>query len=226
MLGAVGLHERWKASHARDELFDRYMRRWARGLMWINRVRFEVHGVLPPSSGPRLVVSNHRSALDIPLLLTHFGGSVLSRSDIADWPLLGRAARKARTIFVDRESVRSGVQAIRGIREQLKSGRTVTIFPEGTTLPGDRVGSFSGGAFSAIRGLDVELLPVGLAYTEGTEYVEDSFLEHASAIASRSSTRVVAVVGEPRRVQGKADEVARLLQESVQGLVGEAREKM
>ena len=51
-------------------------------------------------------------------------GALLSRGDLEHWPLLGLAAQKAQTIFVDRDSPKSGLQAIRAIRENLQRGRT------------------------------------------------------------------------------------------------------
>ena len=76
-----------------DQIFDRYMRTWTRVMLDVLRVDLTILGELPPpAAGPRLVVSNHRSAVDIPILITHFGGSVLSRGDIESWPILGLAA--------------------------------------------------------------------------------------------------------------------------------------
>lgn len=201
---------------AAEIAFDREMRRWCRGLLRIAAVDLRRCGeVPPPATGARLVIANHRSAYDIPILLALFGGSVLSRADIAGWPLFGYAARRAQTIFVDRESRQSGVRAIRAIREQLQRGRTVSVFPEGTTIAGDTPRTFSGGAFAAARGLDVEIVPVGLAYPPGCEYTEDSIVDHLANLTGRRRVPVGVCVGpaRPGPVKPKAleDEVAALI---------------
>lgn len=228
MLAAVESHkaaDRGLSSGERQEqIFDAYMRTWTGALIELFAVDLKILGPLPPpATGPRLVVSNHRSAVDIPILLTHFGGSALSRADVERWPLLGLAAQKAQTIFVDRESRQSGAKAIRAIRAQLQRGRTINVFPEGGTFPGDEVRPFNAGAFAAAARLEVEYVPVGLAYPPGCEYVEDNFLAHLKAVADRPRTPVVMAVGSPRRCHGRAATLAEDLRREVQELVDTAR---
>jgi len=88
----------------------------------------ESAGSQPSAAGPRLVVANHRPPLDIPLLLRQFGGVVLSRADLATWPVLVPAALSAETILVDHADTTTGVVAARTFREQLSRGRTVIVF--------------------------------------------------------------------------------------------------
>jgi 1-acyl-sn-glycerol-3-phosphate acyltransferase len=155
--------------------------------------------------------------------LTNFGGSALSRADLEHWPLIGLAAQKAQTIFVDRESKQSGAHAIRAIRAQLQRGRTVNVFPEGTVFSGDDVRPFNAGAFAAARGLEVEYVPVGVAYPPGCEWVQDGFVDHARVVASRPRTTMALAVGEPRRIPGRAAQVSAQLHAEVARLVLEAR---
>jgi 1-acyl-sn-glycerol-3-phosphate acyltransferase len=235
MLAAVESHKAIDRTLAdgrsQEPIFERYMRTWTGGLQRMLGVDLRIVHSLPTAHGlpraqarrARMIIANHRSALDIPILLTHFGGSVLARGDMEHWPLLGLAAQKAQTIFVDRESSHSGAQAIRAMRDQLERGRTVIVFPEGTTFSGDEVRPFNAGAFVACRRLDVELVPVGLAYPPGFEYVEANFLDHAKAIAARPRTPVVMVVGESRVPTGKTAELAESLRSDVQALVHRAR---
>lgn len=212
---------------AREARFDEDMRRWSKGLLRIGGIDLCLADPPPPpATRARLVVANHRSAFDIPILLSLFGGSCLSRADVADWPVLGYAARRAQTIFVDRDSRQSGVKAIRAIREQLQRGRTVSIFPEGTTAAGDALLPFNAGAFAAARGLDVEVVPVGLAYPPGTEYTEDSFLEHIANIGGRRRVSIALAIGRPHPIEARHDRLARQLQDEVRGLVARARARL
>jgi 1-acyl-sn-glycerol-3-phosphate acyltransferase len=207
-----------------EAIFDRYMRAWTGGILRMCAVEVLLVPDLPPAAtGARLVVSNHRSALDIPLLLTNFGGSALSRADLEHWPLIGLAAQKAQTIFVDRESKQSGAHAIRAIRSQLQRGRTINVFPEGTVFTGDEVRPFNAGAFAAARGLDVEYVPIGVAYPPGCEWVQADFIDHATALASRPRTTMALAIGKPRRIDGRAAEVSALLHAEVTRLVQQAR---
>ena len=118
-------------------------------------------GVIPPAEGPRLIVANHRTALDIGVLMERAGGHFLSRGDLAEWPVIGPLARHGGTIFVERGDKRSGAMAIRAIRRTLADGKTVIVYPEGSTFRGDEVRPFLAGAFAAARSTKAELLPVG-----------------------------------------------------------------
>ena len=55
-----------------------------------------------------MVVSNHRSMLDILVLLARFGGHMLSRDDLGRWPVIRLARPLLRTLYIDRSSPTSG----------------------------------------------------------------------------------------------------------------------
>ncbi len=217
------LHLRTKPEPERHALRQAWIKVWARGLSRVFGVQQRLTSTPTPASRPRLVVANHRSPIDIILMLEHFGGCVLSHDGVADWPILGPAAREGGTIFVDREDQHSGAKAIRAIRRRLKDGHTVIVFPEGTTFQGDEVRPFLGGAFTAVRGLDAEIVPVGIAYDPGVEFFQETFMEHVTRVAQRRRTRVAISVGEAFAPQRDREAMATSLHGSVQALVQDAR---
>lgn len=204
------------------------MRVWVRALLRMFGVKVEQHPAAPPpqKAKSRLVVSNHRTPFDIGIVLSIFGGQVLSRGDLSNWPILGTAARKAGTIFVDRDQSASGAQAIRQIRRAIKDGATITVFPEGTTFEGDEVRPFRMGAFVGVQRLDVEIVPVGIAYEPGAEFLDETFLEHVKRSARRPTTRVSVCIGDPIRADGRAEQIGNRVHEAVQALVHEARRRL
>jgi 1-acyl-sn-glycerol-3-phosphate acyltransferase len=211
----------------RHALVQRWVKRWARGLLAVFGIDQHWLGEQAPEPRKaRLVVANHRSPVDIILMLRRFGGSVLGRHDLETWPVLGWAAREGGTIFVDRQDPHSGVKAIREIRRRLHAGQTVIVFPEGTTHRGDDVHAFQGGAFAAVRGVDAELLPVGIAYEPGSEFVDETFVQHVGRMAQRPKTRVALCIGQPRAAHGDRDAMAADMQREVQILVRRAREAL
>jgi len=227
-LGWVGLasaHQALVAPAARTRVFQSYMRRWARSLVSASggAVQLVPGSQVPAQQGPRLVVANHRSPFDIGVLLSLFGGHALSRADLANWPVIGLAARRAGTIFVDRESESSGASALRAIRRKLSEGASILVFPEGATFAGDEVRPFKPGAFAALRGLGAEVVPVGLAYDPGAEFVDESFVEHVLRVTSRPRTRCIVNVGTPIVAEGRASELASRVHAEVQQLVSGAR---
>lgn len=173
--------------------------------------------LLPPpdgmdlrAAGPRLVVSNHRSGLDIVIMLRLFGGSILARGDMAGWPLLGPLVRAAGTLFVDRDDAESRAAAIRRVRERLRAGQTVIVFPEGTTFPGDEVRPFHPGAFLALARARGEVRPVGLAYADpAAGFGDETFPAHLSRVLRLPGARVAVAVGPGIPAQGRGTEVLR-----------------
>lgn len=211
----------------RERLLRRYRQAWLDTLLRIFHVELRVVGASATSKArSRIIVANHRSALDIPILLSLFECQFLSRADIASWPLLGHIARLGGTIFVDRENASSRAGAARAIRRRLLSGGTVVVFPEGTTFEGDEVRPFHSGAFAGVGDADVEILPVGLAYPPGTEFVEDTFVEHLAATAGRARLPVAVSIGQAYRPTGTARKVGDEAHDRVQREVTRARQAL
>jgi lyso-ornithine lipid O-acyltransferase len=210
-----------------DASRGRAVRLWARLILRILNVRLQIApSPRPPSpTGATLVVANHRSTVDIPLVLSLSGGHLLSRDDVAGWPVFGRMAALAGTIFVDRASPGSGAMAVRRIRERLSRGATVCVFPEGGTFIGDEVRSFRSGAFIAAARERAAILPIGIAYAdEASVYGEEPFSVHARRLASAPATSAAVVIGSPiANSSGPAREIAARTRETVQALVSQAR---
>ncbi len=220
--------------HPEDTDWNKTTRVWAQGNLHILGVRALLHGPTHDTrSTPTLVVANHRSPLDIVLLLQQFGGHFVSRADLKDWPLLGKAAQRVGTVFVDREDHNSGARAIFTIRSLLRQGQTVLVFPEGTTHAGDEVHPFRSGAFAAARDANATIIPVGIAYPEGTEFVEHSFVDYALRVTQRPRLEVSMQIGNAIPSQPKKSasltntpsvkEFADQIRQQVQQLTHQAR---
>lgn len=224
-VAAATCHQQLVPAAERPLVFQRYMRRWAHSLVHATggQVRLAPGSHVPEHTGPRLVVANHRSPFDIGVLLSLFGGYALSRADLARWPVLGLAARRAGTIFVDRDDGGSRATALRVIRSRLQQGASILVFPEGGTFGGDEVRPFKPGAFAALRGLNAQIVPVGLAYDPGAEFVDESFVEHVVRVTGRPYTRCAVQIGAGISAEARPHELAIRLHDEVQRLVAGAR---
>ncbi|MEU6315456.1 lysophospholipid acyltransferase family protein, partial [Streptomyces sp. NPDC047014] len=139
------------------------VRAWAAALVRAFGIRITVHGAPGPRGG-RLLVPNHISWLDIPLVAAVIPCRMLAKSDIRSWPLLGRLAGQAGTLFIERDRIRALPATVTAIGRALRAGDRVTVFPEGSTWCGRDRGTFRRAAFQAALDARVPVQPVHLAY--------------------------------------------------------------
>jgi 1-acyl-sn-glycerol-3-phosphate acyltransferase len=211
----------------RDLLRERWLGVWCAAMLRMFGVRVIVRGDLPARGRGHLVVANHRSTADILLLLRTFGGRMVSRADLARWPLIGFGARVVGTVFVERADAASGATAVRAMRSRLAEGSPVIVFPEGTTFPDDDVRPFRSGGFVAALHAHADVVPVGIAYASGSgaAFVGESFPAHLARVAAARPSRVVACIG-PVLTPADGERPASLRDRAhaeVQRLVREAR---
>ena len=224
-LAAYEVNRRCVPEERRESLADQYCGFLVDRLLEVFGVRLTVTGETSFSSGA-LVVANHQSALDIAVMLSVFRPVMVSRHDVAEWPLLGRMAKRGATIFVNRDDKHSGAAAVRAIRRRIGEGRTVVAFPEGGTFPEDTVHEFQPGAFAAVRSLTVPVIPAGLAYAPSVPYGQETFARHLGRIAARRHTSIALHVGHPIDESLDAHTAADIAREAVQALVRNARKEL
>ena len=110
--------------------------------------------------GPRLLVANHPSMLDVVVLV-----ALLPQVDCvinASWlrhPFLGKLARAGGHISND-----PGPDAVAECVRRLEAGRTVAIFPEGTRSPVVGLGPFHRGSCHIALRSGVDLTPMVIRY--------------------------------------------------------------
>jgi lyso-ornithine lipid O-acyltransferase len=227
MLPAFLAREAVAAPTHRDAIRQRWVGAWCSAVLGMFGVEVLRSGPAPEPGRGHLVVANHRSTADVLALLRAFGGLMVSRADLARWPLLGFGARAVGTLFVDRADAHSGAAVVRAIRSRLVEGSTVIVFPEGTTFAGDEVRSFHAGAFAAALRSGADVIPVGLAYSRGSgaQFVNESFGAHLSRMAGAAPSKVAMCVGAPLIAEdgGKAAPLRDRAHAEVQDLVYRAR---
>ena len=110
-----------------------------------------------------LLLANHTGWLDIVIFSAVMPLCFVAKSEVASWPFFGTLARLQRTVFVDRTR-RSETGAIRdAIRDRLRAGEALVLFPEGTSGDGNAVLPFKSALLGA-SGEDVTVQPVSTAY--------------------------------------------------------------
>jgi 1-acyl-sn-glycerol-3-phosphate acyltransferase len=177
---------------------------WAREVMPMLRLQVERVGPIPPLDTPAIFVGNHLSYLDIPVLMSQVPIALLGKAEIARWPILGAAGRRAGMVFVKRESNGSRKDAARAIVDCLRSrGMSMGLFPAGTTSL-DEGRPWRAGAFKIARLRGFPIQPFRLSYEplEQVAFVgEDYLLPHLYRLLKAGPIRARIEFGEPRLVE-------------------------
>jgi 1-acyl-sn-glycerol-3-phosphate acyltransferase len=90
-----------------------------------------------PTSG--LLVCNHLSYLDIPVIASQAPCVFVAKSEVRGWPVFGWFAQLAGTVFVHRTKRTDAGRVSGEIEAALAAGRLVVLFPEGTSSGGETV---------------------------------------------------------------------------------------
>ncbi|KAA9164895.1 1-acyl-sn-glycerol-3-phosphate acyltransferase [Amycolatopsis acidicola] len=129
-----------------------------------------------PGERGTLLVANHVSWLDIVAALAVEPVGFLAKREMRQWPVLGGVAVRAGTTFIARDELRGLPFVVSDLTSLLLSGRSVLVFPEGTTWCGrcrsaDGVpgGAFRRAAFQAAIDASALIRPVTFEYRQGGE---------------------------------------------------------
>ncbi|UUR08205.1 lysophospholipid acyltransferase family protein [Sphingomonas glaciei] len=108
-------------------------RRLLRGVGWLAGARVRTIG--PKPSGSTLMVANHVSWLDIPMLAGAADCAFVAKDGLRGHPFMRWLCEENGTVFVERERRGSIGDQLRAMDEALRSHKPLCLFPEGTVGP-------------------------------------------------------------------------------------------
>ncbi|MFZ5722440.1 MAG: lysophospholipid acyltransferase family protein [Pseudomonadota bacterium] len=179
-----------------------------------------------PAAQPALFVANHVSWLDIPVLgglsRLHF----LSKAEVGDWPLIGRLATAAGTLYIRRGHGQVRERA-RQIADHIGAGRSILVFPEGTTTDGRDVRDFHAPLFAAATAGGHPVQPVAIRYRDRrgepcrlTPFIgDDEFTGHLWRLLGADGLRVEVHFLPPLPAAGDHRELAVAARQAVRARV-------
>ena len=122
-------------------------RRFLKWVSWGAGVDARVDGF--PATRGTLLLANHVSWLDIPLLAATTGCAFVAKAEVQDHWFLKWLADQNKTIYIDR-SRRSLHGQVNALADGLKRRQPVTVFPEGTVGDGGSLLPFKPSLLSAV----------------------------------------------------------------------------
>lgn len=178
-----------RAAHVQEHI----RRSWCATVCGILGVRVETVGT--PSPSTRLWVANHVSWLDIIVLGASHPLLFVAKEEVADWPVLGYLARRLGTLFVRRGDAEQTAAIAEQMVWQLRQGRQLMLFPEGTTTNGERVLRFHAKLLHPAQLAHTPVQAIGLEYLgearAAAPFVgDDAFLPHLLKILRLGDIRL------------------------------------
>jgi 1-acyl-sn-glycerol-3-phosphate acyltransferase len=109
-----------------------------------------------------IIVANHQSMADIPLLHGHLGLNIkwIMKKELGKIPIFGYAAHQLGCIYVDRSNHDAAIKSIGEAKKRLSQKDCVLFFAEGTRSRDGKIKPFKKGAFKFAHEIDLPILPV------------------------------------------------------------------
>ncbi|NQY67065.1 MAG: 1-acyl-sn-glycerol-3-phosphate acyltransferase [Flavobacteriales bacterium] len=116
-------------------------------------------------NGQRYVImSNHTSLMDIPVVLHALGSTIrfMSKDSILKIPIIGSAMRASGFVSIDRKSGFQAKKDLAYAKKKLEEGIQLWVSPEGTRSADGELLPFKRGVFKMAMEVDALIIPVGL----------------------------------------------------------------
>jgi len=169
-------------------------------------IRVRCSGQIPQKT--QLIVSNHISWLDILVIGSTLSSCFLSKSEVRNWPIIGKLTIRYGTVFINRGQDSHLVRE--EISRRLANHINVALFPEGTTSDGTSVRSFFPRLMATAIDTETPIQPVSLRYLNDNQisnivpFTSDRpLLNHAIQLMKQKYTEAIIHFGGTITPQGQ-----------------------
>lgn len=143
---------------------------WIRQQFFLSGVSSRVEGweklpeAIRTEKQPVVFMCNHESLLDPPFLVNAIPipAVYIAKKEVKWMPGIGWAAWAAGMIFIDRKHREKAIEGIRKAAQEIRGGKNVVIFPEGTRTRTGELGPFKKGGFNLALDAGVPIVPLGI----------------------------------------------------------------
>jgi 1-acyl-sn-glycerol-3-phosphate acyltransferase len=198
---------------------------WAKRLLRILKIKITLSGEVLKflSRDSYLVVSNHISWLDIPVIFSLKPITFVSASDVRTWPIIGMLAKISGAIFVDRDRKSSLVEVIQAMNHHFKTEKqSICIFPEGITSNGYQVLPFKSNLFQSAFEANKLLLPLSIKYKENNVLTNrtsfhgsTTLFQSFKRVAKSNLIEVIVDIGHPVKPAQSRKDLSLKIQEAI-----------
>jgi len=158
-------------------------------------ISYDIKGNTEKFKTPCVVISNHQCPWETLFLQWHFRPiSAVLKKQLLSIPFFGWGLKMTQPIGIDRNNPTQAIKQIKTLGiERLKAGRNVLIFPEGTRIEPDKLGSYMRSAADVAKQAGVPIVPV--VHNAGRYWLNKKFIKRPGVVQ--------VVVGDPIDLSGK-----------------------
>ncbi len=187
----------------------------SRIILWSLNIRMEIHGSdrIPQDGTPVCFVSNHQSMLDIPAVIAGLGiwAGFIAKAELKKVPILNFWIGAMNSVYIDRKSPRSSIEAILKGVDNIRKGIPMFVFPEGTRSRTGELGQFKSGSLKLATRAKAVVVPITI---DGTRH----------ALEKKEGVRRVTVilsVADPIATGQLSEEELKHLPDTVYGAISQ-----
>lgn len=151
----------------RDKIAHEYPKRFSKKFLKLTGSVVSVEGLELIPEGPVVLISNHESDFDIPVLLgtidKPFG--FVSKIEVKKVPILSSWLDAINCILIDRKNHQQALNSMQNGVRLLKEGHSLVIFPEGRRSMGGPVQPFKVGGIRLAQDAGVPIVPIAITGT-------------------------------------------------------------
>ena len=148
------------------ETYDLWIKAGFRFLLKIMWIKVEVEGAEKLDKNQSYIfMPNHVSLFDMPVLAGYIPNIMraVEAEENFKIPVYGTLVRKAGNIPISRKNIHSSIKAIKVAFSKLKSGKSITLFPEGHRTMTGELGEFKKLPFFLAKEAGIPIVPMGLS---------------------------------------------------------------
>jgi len=215
------LYLKWTRNPRAESYLLTRAAKWGRASVKAAGGRVRVEGAeRVPAEGPVVYVANHQGALDIPIMMGYLPGvpAFVAKRELFKIPILGFWMRTLGCVGLDRGNPRAARDQLQEAAANVRAGRRVVIFPEGTRSrdPEGKMAPFKRGSLKLAADAQATVVPVTL---EGSRFL----LSKRPAADFDGEIRLI--VGEPVAVPALDAPALKALPDRLFSTIDEARRR-
>lgn len=154
---------------SKRDYFDRAARFWSRWLFKPIKLTYTVHNPYQVDFSQYrehryIVMSNHLSLYDIPLMFLTIPGSLrmLAKVELRKIPIFGHVMDIGEFVFINRHNRNQALQDLEKAKQRMQTGIMPWIAPEGTRSRDGQLLPFKKGGFMMALQMQATIIPVGI----------------------------------------------------------------